>query len=104
MKNLLPIGSVVLLQGAQKKIMIYGRIQIQQNSDKIWDYIGCAYPEGNIRPENSYLFDHESIDTIYFIGYQDPEEFEFKKYLEQELEKRTAEKSEAGDSSESSDS
>ena len=41
MKSILPLGSVVMLKGGEKRIMIYGRVQIQQGSDKIWDYIGC---------------------------------------------------------------
>jgi hypothetical protein len=80
---------VVLLKGGQKRVMIYGRAQKQEGDDKIWDYIACLYPEGNIRPENAYLFDHENIENVYFIGFQDTEEFEFKQYLEQELSKAT---------------
>ena len=45
-KELLPIGSVVLLEGAKKKLMIYGVGQTQLNEDKDYDYIGVVYPEG----------------------------------------------------------
>ena len=34
----LPIGSVVLLEGGNKRIMICGRIQAQAGSDIIYDY------------------------------------------------------------------
>ena len=47
MKNYLPIGSVVLLNEGNKKLMIYGRRQLD-SSRKLFDYIACLYPEGNI--------------------------------------------------------
>ncbi len=91
MTNLLPIGSVVLLEGAQRKLMIYGRLQRQDEQEKIWDYIGCLYPEGQIRPEDSYLFDHKGIETVVFTGYQNEEEVAFQKYMSEELSKLTGE-------------
>ena len=41
----LPLGSIVLLKGAKKRLMIYGRKQKEADTDEIWDYIGCLYPE-----------------------------------------------------------
>ena len=46
-----------------------------------WDYIGCLYPEGNISEEYMYLFNHDQIDKVFFMGYQDEDEFEFLKKL-----------------------
>lgn len=77
MEKYLPIGSVVLLKNATKRIMIYGRKQIQVGTDIEWDYIACLYPEGNINEEFMYLFNHDQIDKIYSLGYQDDEEFKF---------------------------
>lgn len=77
MKDYLPIGSVVLLQGGKKRVMIYGRKQIQKENQKEWDYIGCLYPEGNISEDYMYLFNHENIEKVYFLGFQDEEEFQF---------------------------
>jgi hypothetical protein len=78
MKNkYLPIGSVVLLNGGSKRIMIYGRQQKELNSDKVWDYIACLYPEGNLNEEYMYLFNHDQIEKVFFIGFQDEEELEF---------------------------
>ncbi|WML41342.1 DUF4176 domain-containing protein [Neobacillus sp. OS1-2] len=79
MDKYLPIGSVVLLEGGTKRVMIYGRKQQELNTNKIWDYIACLYPEGNINEQYMYLFNHDQIEKIYFIGYQDEEEFEFVK-------------------------
>jgi len=86
LKELLPIGSIVLLEGGEKKLMVYGRKQIQKGSDKIWDYIGCLYPEGNINEEFTYLFNHENIKEIFHEGYRDEEEVEFQKTIRQAIE------------------
>ena len=81
-KKYLPIGSVVLLKNANKRLMIYGRLQKAEDSDSVRDYIGCLYPEGNISTKQTYMFAHDQIERVYFVGFQDPEEFEFvDKYL-----------------------
>ena len=77
-KNLLPIGSVVLLKGGEKRIMICGRIQVKAGSDEIYDYSACYYPEGIINPDSMFFFNHDAIETLYFIGFQDKEELEFR--------------------------
>ena len=40
-KDLLPIGSVVLLRGGTKRVMICGRIQARAGSARISDYSAC---------------------------------------------------------------
>lgn len=84
MKNLLPNGSIVLLKGGNTRVMIIGRIQRQVDTDKIWDYASCLYPQGFISADKLYLFNHDQIEKIYFIGFQDEEELAFKEYLESE--------------------
>jgi hypothetical protein len=74
MEDLLPIGSVVLLNGANKKLMIYGRKQLQADTGKLWDYVGCLYPEGNITAEYTYMFNHTDIKEVFFVGYKNEEE------------------------------
>lgn len=61
--------------------MIYGRRQKKSETDEEFDYVACLYPEGNIDPQKSILFDHKDIDKVFFIGFQDIEEIEFNKYL-----------------------
>jgi hypothetical protein len=85
MDDLLPIGSVVLLRGGMKKVMIIGRLQRQEITNKVWDYSGCLYPEGIIDPQNMYLFNNDSIDRLYFVGMQDAEELEFRRILLEHL-------------------
>ncbi|BFH25582.1 DUF4176 domain-containing protein [Paenibacillus melissococcoides] len=85
---LLPIGSVVLLKDAKKRVMIFGRLQKQ--GDKIWDYIALPYPEGNIDPNLACVFNHEYIDTVCFKGFQDMEEVAFNQILEDYRERMDA--------------
>ena len=82
MDKYLPIGSVVLLKNGRKKIMIYGRKQMHVETGEEWDYLACLYPEGNINEEFMYLFNHDQIDKVYYLGYEDEEE---KRFVEEKL-------------------
>lgn len=77
-ENLLPIGSVVLLKEANKRLMIIGRIQAKEGDKTVYDYSACYYPEGIVDPSSIFFFNHDAIDQLYFIGFQDREEIEFK--------------------------
>ena len=77
-KNLLPIGSVVLLRGGEKRLMICGRIQTRAGSDKVYDYSACLYPEGITGPAGMYFFDREAVETVFFLGFQDKEELDWR--------------------------
>ena len=78
----LPIGSVVLLEGDTKRLMITGFCSsVDDDEQKEYDYSGCLYPEGLISLDEIYLFDHDQIGQINFIGYESEEEQEFKKIL-----------------------
>lgn len=83
-KKYLPVGSVVLLKDSQKRIMIVGVKQKQADSDKVWDYSACLYPEGLLDPDKLYLFDTEQIARLYFIGLQDGEGLAFLNWLSQQ--------------------
>ena len=84
-KNFLPIGSIVLLEGANKRLMIYGILQINQENNKQYDYIGCLYPEGLIDAKKNYLFDAENIEKVEFIGFVDSERQVFMAKLDELL-------------------
>ncbi|GGB34736.1 hypothetical protein GCM10011409_10230 [Lentibacillus populi] len=97
METLLPNGTIVLLKGGNKRLVIYGRKQIvtgeggediQTQEEEIteqtmYDYIGVPYPEGYISQEYTYAFNHSDIIDIIFRGYEDEEEEEFQKTLRQ---------------------
>ena len=88
-EGLLPAGSIVLLKDSTKKVMILGFLQqIAEAEEPVYyDYCGCLFPEGYISPDEIYLFDHDQIDQIYFVGYQDEEQQDFSQrilaYLEE---------------------
>lgn len=76
-KELLPIGTVVLLEGAEKRLMIYGVKQTDQETQEEYDYIGVVYPEGNMGQGTQFLFNHDQIREVFFKGFEDEERNEF---------------------------
>jgi hypothetical protein len=81
-EKFLPIGTVVLLKGGKKRAMITGFCSIaQENQEKIYDYSGCVYPEGYLSSNQVCLFDHDQIERVFFVGYEDEEEKVFKDKL-----------------------
>ena len=76
-KELLPIGSVVRLKGAKKYLMVYGVCQMEQESNKTYDYIGVVWPEGNLGNKTQVMFDHSTIEEVAFTGYDTPVRQEF---------------------------
>ncbi len=84
----LPIGTVVLLKNAKKKVMITGFASMSPDTgDTVYDYSGCMYPEGFINYDQVCVFNHDQIDQVFFKGFADQEEADFKKKLVEELEK-----------------
>ena len=81
--ELLPIGSIVLLKDANKRLMIYGVGQTDQSENKEYDYIGVMYPEGNMGDGSQYLFNHSDIERLDFRGFEDPERTSFLEHLKE---------------------
>jgi len=77
MKKYLPIGSVVLLKEADKKVIIVGLMQNATETETTWDYCALPYPEGIFNSINLSLFNEDQIENIFFIGFQDTEALEF---------------------------
>lgn len=63
-----PVGTVVTLVNGNHPIMIYGRKQFQENTDNIWDYVACLYPEGNIGDDYTIFFQQEEIGKVHHLG------------------------------------
>lgn len=82
-RELLPIGSVVVLKNGVKRLMIFGVCQTNNEDKKDYDYIGVIYPEGNIGQDGQFLFNHEDIEQIFYRGYEDEERDGFVERLEQ---------------------
>ena len=84
----LPIGTVVLLKGAKKRLMITGFCSFDtEKKDRAYDYTGCLYPEGIISSKQMALFNHDQIEKIFYLGLRDEEEKQFKQKLVLELNK-----------------
>ena len=78
----LPIGTVCTLKGSNKKTMIVGFMSIEYNGNiKMYDYEGCAYPEGLLLKNRLISFKHSDIEKIDFLGYKDILHDKFNKIL-----------------------
>lgn len=67
----LPLGSVVMLKGGKKEIMITGYLTIpKDNRDVMYDYSACLYPEGELDSDQVLAFNITDIDKVIFRGYQ----------------------------------
>jgi len=79
-----PIGTVVILKGGNRPLMIYGRKQIQEKSNVIWDYVACLYPEGNISDKYIFFFQNEEIEKVLYYGYESQYEEKMQELLNED--------------------
>lgn len=87
--ELLPIGSIIHLEGANKRMMVFGILQADSgNPDKIFDYVGVPYPEGNMGTEQQYLFMHKDIEQVHFRGFEDVERQQFIARLDEQQKRK----------------
>lgn len=96
-KRFLPIGTVVLLKGGKREIMITGYC-IMPNGDvydksgkvnlkegQIFDYGACLYPEGVQTSDQLFAFNHDQIAKICFRGYVTDDQKEMSEALNNAL-------------------
>ena len=69
--ELLPVGSVVRLQGASALIMVMGFAP--QVGDMEADYLGVAYPQGLVSEHAALAFDADAVDEVVWRGHWDEE-------------------------------
>lgn len=71
---MLPLGSIIILKGNTKKMMIISRVIAVPVKGSIYrfDYGACLYPEGVVG-ENLIYFNHEDIFKIVQEGYTNDE-------------------------------
>lgn len=87
-KNFLPVGTVVILNDATKKLMITGFCSMTPgHKGELFDYTGCLYPEGLLSSDQICLFNNDQIKEVFFKGYESDEETEFKKKLAENYDK-----------------
>ena len=88
-EKFLPIGSVVILKDATKRIMVTGYLSVDENNkEKVYDYNGCVYPEGFLSSEQVLLFNHDQIDKVFFEGMRDEEQKSFAQRLNEFAKKQ----------------
>ena len=77
-KNLLPIGSIVLLEDLEEKVMIIGHFSPveKDNNTKVCDYCGCIYPNGVTTINDFFGFDSDKVKKVIHTGYKDEQEQE----------------------------
>lgn len=81
--RLLPLGSVVVLFGGTKKIMINGYyVEVPSKKGKTFDYRGCPFPEGVFESDGVALFDHSQIKDVVHTGYNNDEMIDFLDKME----------------------
>ena len=88
-EKFLPIGTVCQLKGADQKVAITGFcMKNENNSDRVFDYVACYYPQGIIDENRNILFDHNQIERVLFMGYVNEEETAFKNKIKELLAKK----------------
>ncbi len=91
-ERFLPIGTVVLLKGGKKEIMITSycifpnNVQIKNGQEikpekKIYEYGACIYPEGILDSNTICAFNHDQIEKISYMGYVTDAQKELSKVL-----------------------
>lgn len=89
----LPLGSIVKIRGSIRKAMVIGRGLMTVVGDRalFFDYGGVLYPEGILGDQVLY-FNHQDVEEVIFKGYENEENTELVKNLNQWMEKSDAER------------
>ena len=73
----LPLGSVVMLKGATRKLLIIGRGLQAKNAETgktfFFDYGGVPYPEG-LTGDQAMYFNIDMIDKVFHEGFSDDDD------------------------------
>jgi len=85
LERYLPLGSVVKIKENAHLYMITGRMMSYENENGeiiSKDYHAVLYPFGVLNTNEQIMFNHDQIEKMLFIGYQDFREAAFQKELE----------------------
>lgn len=86
----LATGSIVLIKDKKNRMMIFGRRVRSDEDGKIYDYVACRYPQGSFNMKDRVYFNHDDIQMVFFIGFQDMEELVYREILSMIPEGKTA--------------
>lgn len=89
----LPIGTVVLLKGGKKEVMIItycvfpeGKLVVDGKEvdpkGKLYEYGACTYPEGVIEHDTIIGFNHDQIEKVCHMGYETDDQKGFATHLD----------------------
>ena len=53
----------------REKLMVIGTEVEREDDENIYDYVGVPFPEGYIDSEIMFLFMHDDIESIDFVGF-----------------------------------
>jgi hypothetical protein len=93
----LPVGTVVLLKGGKKELMInsfcvvpqgvaYGKEgKVELEKGQMFDYGACPYPEGMVTSDQAFVFNHDQIERICFKGYETEQSKQMSEFLKNNL-------------------
>jgi len=96
-KKFLPIGTVVLLKGGKRELMITsyciipnGEVydkngKVEGATGKMFEYGACFYPEGMVTSDQLFAFNHEQIERVCFKGYETDKQKEISNLLNNSL-------------------
>lgn len=85
-EGILPIGSIVRLKDGDRKLMIAGTYVTRQGDDsRVFDYSALLYPDGLESLDHLYMFNRDSIEQVYYVGYMDENSEEFLPNIEKVL-------------------
>lgn len=76
----LPAGSVVLLQGATKSLMVMSRFVYDKAAGEYFHYCGVTYPEG-LGGSSLYFFNQDQVQVIAQKGYVDDYEKAYRETI-----------------------
>lgn len=94
LEHYLPLGSIVVLNGSVKKMMITARGLVAPVGDgkKVFDYGAIFYPEG-VMDEKMGFFNKKDIYKVVFEGYTDADDDAMNDNIKNWLQKVKDEKS-----------
>ncbi len=104
-KRFLPIGTIVLLKGGKRELMItsycimpsgdvYDKNGKVDATGKIFEYGACFYPEGMVTSDQLFAFNHDQIDRVCFKGYETDSQKELSNLLNEGIKKMQEENTE----------
>jgi len=101
-ERFLPIGTVVLLKGGKRELMItsycimpsgevYDKNGKVENAPQMYDYGACKFPEGVMDSKTGIGFNHSDIEEVIHMGCKDDDYKNLNSLLKKHAETLKAE-------------